>query len=389
MTGRDSSARIVLASAFLADYPQGGGLWSWFLQYLLGLRALGHEVFVLELLRSRGDRRLDDHFVRSYFDRLEGYGFQDSAALLLAEAEEPFSLESVTVHGLTASRVREVAESADLLWNLCGTVEPPLLSLFRRRVLIDADPGIYQLSALEWDMGVDEHEVLFTVGTNVGGADCEVPTLGRTWHAFRPFVHLPAWPVTPDPGPSAPFTSVTHWWNDESFEWNGGLVTASKREAYLPYLDLPRRTHRPFELAAHIHPDDTGERELLREHGWALEHPEKIAQTPELYRAYIQRSRAEFCCVKPVYAALKTGWFSDRSVGYLATGRPVLCEETRLSKEIPTGEGILTFSSEDQAVSAVAEIDAAFDTHARAARELAESLFDAESCLLDMVARSQ
>lgn len=192
MTGSDSSARIVLASAFLADYPQGGGHWSWFLQYLLGLRALGHEVFVLELLRSSGDPRLDDHFVRSFFERLEGYGCRANAALLLAEAEEPFSLESATVHGLPAGRVREIAESADLLWNLCGTVEPPLLSLFRRRVLIDTDPGIYQLSALEWDMGIDEHEVLFTVGANVGGADCEVPTLGRTWHAFRPFVHLPA-----------------------------------------------------------------------------------------------------------------------------------------------------------------------------------------------------
>jgi hypothetical protein len=348
-------------------------------------------VFVLELLSSTGDPRRDDSFVRSFFDRLGRYGFRDRAALLLGEADRPFSLDSVSVYGTTASRVEEVARSADFLWNLCGTVGQPLLSLFRRRVLIDTDPGIYQLSALQWDMGIDQHEVLFTVGTNVAGRDCEVPTLGRAWHIFRPFVHLPMWPAAPDPGASAPFTSVTQWrWDDEVFEWKDGLISTSKREAYLRYLDVPRLARRPFELAANIHPDDdTGDRELLQNHGWRLAHPERIAHTPELYRAYIERSRAEFVCVKPVYAALKTGWFSDRSVCYLATGRPVLCEETQLSAELPTGEGILTFSSPEEAVSATAEIDAAYAAHARAARDLAESLFDARTCLADMVARSR
>jgi hypothetical protein len=121
MTERDSCARIVLASGFLADYPQGGGHWSWFLQYLLGLRALGHEVFVLELLVSTGERRIDDYFVRSFFDRLEGYGFRDCAAVLLAEADQPFALDSVSVCGASVGRVRDIARNADLLWNLCGT----------------------------------------------------------------------------------------------------------------------------------------------------------------------------------------------------------------------------------------------------------------------------
>jgi hypothetical protein len=217
-----------------------------------------------------------------------------------------------------------------------------------------------------------------------------VPTLGREWHTFRPFVHLPAWPAVSDPGPASPFTSVTHWrWEDEVFEWNGGLISTSKREAYIRYLDVPRRAGRSFELAAHIHPeDDTGDRELLREHGWSLVHPEQIAGSPASYRAYIQRSRAEFACVKPVYSALRTGWLSDRSVCYLASGRPVLCEDTGLPAQIPTGEGLLTFSSLADAVAAVDEVDSRYNEHARAARELAETLFDARACLAEMVALS-
>jgi hypothetical protein len=391
MPGTDSAARIVIASGSVADYPQGGGHWSWFLQHLLGLHALGHDIFALELLVSTGDASTDSFFVRSFFERLETYGFRDRALLLLGDADRPFSLESSSLHGMSAARARELARSADLLWNLCGSVREPLLSIFRRRVLIDTDPGIYQLSALQWDMAVDEHDVRFTVGTNVGGSDCGVPTLGRTWRPFRPFVHLPAWPVMPDPGPGAPFTSVTHWrWDDEVFEWNGELTDTSKRQAYLRYIDLPSRAQRPFELAANIHPDDdTGDRELLRDHGWRLARPEDVAQTPESYRAYIQRSRAELACVKSIYSTLNTGWFSDRSVCYLASGRPVLCEETRLSDGIPTGDGLLTFSTPAEALAGVAEIDAAYPKHARAARQLAEDLFSAERCLEEMVTRSQ
>lgn len=389
MSKSSASTRIVLASSFLADYPCGGGHWTWFLQYLLGLDGLGLDVFLIELMSSSGNAHSDREMIDSFFARLDRYGFRGRAILLLTKDDQPVELETVSFHGSDLRCLRETIASADLLWNVCGALPASVSSLFRRRVLVDVDPGIYQLSALDWDMGLGEHEVLLTVGANVGTPNCEVPTLGRQWHAFRPFVHLPAWPVMPDPGVVAPFTSVTQWrWADEVFEWKGGLVSTSKREAYLRYIEVPMRSGRPLELAANIHPDDdTGDRELLQEHGWRLAQPEQIARTPELYRDYIRASRAEFACVKPIYSELRTGWISDRSVCYLATGRPVICEETGVADSIPTGEGMLTFSTPDEAVAIIAEVDAKYDQHARAARELAESFFDARRCLADMLAR--
>jgi hypothetical protein len=386
-----TATRIVLGTAFLADYPDGGGHWNWLLQYLLGLRALGHDVFLLDVLTSTGDQAADRRLIRRFFERLARYDLRSISAVLVHRPDkhrEP-SLEADAAHGRSTRELGELARSADLLWNVCGSLRGPLRSLFARRALIDTDPGIYQLSALEWDMGIQDHHVLFTVGSKVGDVDCEVPTLSRKWHRFRPFVHLPRWPASPLPSANAPFTSVTTWrWADEVFSWQGKDVNTSKREAYLRYRELPRQTGMRFKLAANIHPlDNTGDREMLTEAGWELVHPERVARTPTLYRRFIERSLGEFACCKPVYSLLKTGWFSDRSVCYLAAGRPVLCEETGFSDHLPTGRGLLSFASQAEAHHAVAAVRAEPELHSRAARELAEHYFDARTCLSEMLAR--
>ena len=351
----------------------------------------GHDVFVLDVLRSTGERSSDERRVKRFFQRLGRFGLRDHAAVLLhtTGANDRPALELDVLYGSDESRVLRIARSADLLWNLCGSLGPPLRRLFRRRVLIDTDPGVYQLSALQWDMGIDDHEVLLTVGTKINDADCEVPRLGRRWYPFRPFVHLPLWPVSELPAGRPPLTSVTTWrWGDEVFSWRGRELTTSKREAYLRYIDLPRQVGARFTLAANIHPlDQTGDRELLLDRGWSLVHPERVARTPLLYRRFIERSLAEFCCCKPIYSALRTGWFSDRSACYLAAGRPVLCEETGFSDHLPAGEGLLAFADEQEAAAAVREVAVAPGRHARAARLLAEEFFTAEQNLLAMLDR--
>jgi hypothetical protein len=314
---------------------------------------------------------------------------RDHAAVLVHTSGDdvPPALDSGVVYGADKARILEIAGSADLLWNLCGSLGPPLRRLFRRCVLIDTDPGVYQLSAVEWDMGIDDHEVLLTVGSKINDADCQVPRLGRRWHTFRPFVHLPLWPASDLPAGPPLLTSVTNWrWADEVFSWRGREVNTSKREAYLRYIDLPRQAGARFKLAANIHPlDQTGDRELLLEHGWVLVHPEDAARTPRLYRRFIERSVAELCCCKPIYTALRTGWFSDRSACYLAAGRPVLCEETGFSDHLPVGEGLLAFAGEQEAADAVRDLTAAPHRHARAARALAEEFFAAERNLRAML----
>jgi hypothetical protein len=371
----------------LAEYLEGGGYWWNRLQYLLGLTALGHDVYWLDLLESTGDALQDRRRVKSLVARLDEFGLANRAIVLLHDSPH-HEAQSFTLFNSSERRFEEIMRTADVLWNLCGAAKQPLLSMFRSRVLIDLGPGVYQLSALEWNMGLSDHDLFLTIGAKIGDPDCEVPTVGVDWRPMSPFVYLPAWRPAPDPGPQAPFTSITQWeWREL---WHGGRVLSrSKREAYLRYIDLPRRTGLPFELAANIDPaDDTGDRELLIGHDWRLVHPHEVVQTPAEYRRYIMRSRAEFLCPKPVYADMRTGWLSDRSVCYLATGRPVVCEDTGFGDRIPTGLGLLSFKTVDEATEAVAEVSGNYARHSAAARELAEEHFDSSKRLAEMVEMS-
>lgn len=378
--------RIVLAGGFLAAYPEGGGHWMAFLQYLLGLRALGHDVLWLEVLASSGDAARDAGRLAAFFGRMNDYGLDGRCAVLLQPAGvSEQSLDTAEAHGRSRLSLREFAHSADLVWNFAAALRPPLLSLFRRRVLVDLDPGHLQVSALTWDLALGAHDAFLTVGSNVHGADCSVPTLGVTWQPFVPFVHLPLWAPAPDPGPAAPFTSITQWtWEEVAL--GPRTISVSKRDAYLSYLTLPRCAGRSFELAVNLGPDDrTGDRELLLAHGWRLAHPHTVAASPSDYQRYIAASRGELGCPKPIHRALRTGWFSDRSACYLATGRPVLFEDTGLADRLPTGCGLVLFRDVDEAATGVAEIDADWARHSRAARRLAEDVLDARRCLPAML----
>jgi hypothetical protein len=378
--------RIVLAGGFLARYPEGGGLWTGFLQFLLGLRALGHDAWWIELLRASGDPLLDRRRIEGFFARMGEHGVGDRCALLLLpKGTEPPGLDTVEPYGLARTAVRELAESADLLWNFASAFRPPMLHMFRHRVLVDGDPGHLQMSALTVDVAIHEHDAFLTAGTKLHAPDCEVPTLGVRWRSFVPPLHLPLWAPTSDPGREAPFTSVTEWVWEELWV-NGRVLSVSKRAAYLRCLQIPARTGRPFELAANIHPDDsTGDRELLHEHGWRLVDPHRVAGSPAAYRDYLHGSRAELGCPKPIHRELRTGWFSDRSAGYLGSGRPVLFEDTGIGDRLPTGAGLVLFREPDEAVAAVHEIDRDWARHSRAARALAEEFLDARRCLPAML----
>jgi hypothetical protein len=377
--------RIVLGNGSIAQHPPGGGHWSWFLQFALGLRSLGHDVFWLELLRSTGDRERDRALIRNFFERIGAYGLAEDCSLALLPSPFVQDLATAEIFGATATRLDDAVRTADLLWSLSCAIREPLLSRFRRSVLIDGDPGHLQVSALTCDLEIDRHDVLLTVGAKINDADCEIPKLGLPWRTFMPFVHLPMWEFAPDPGFTAPFTSVTQWtW--EELPMGDRMLSASKRTAFLPYADLPRVSGRNFELAANIGPEDPAhDRERFTRGGWSLVEPHEVVATPEAYHDFIRRSRGELLCPKPVHRQLRTGWFSDRSVCYLASGRPVAAEETGFSDRIPVGRGLLAFDDLASAADAVRAIDADYAAHRRAARELACELFDARRCLAAMI----
>lgn len=336
----------------------------------------------VELLQSCGHRETDLQVIRDFFERLTVYDLSRNCAVLLFNRDpylEPF--EDGEAFGIDKKHLSTFFQSAELLLNFCCAFGQPLLSLFKRRALLDFDPGHLQLTVNTADLNVRDHEIFLTIGARINQPDSEIPTLGLEWRTFEPFVFLPMWPASPDPGPRAPFSSITQWtW--ELLPWQGRMLSASKRSAYLKYAELPLLTHRAFELAANIgEQDPANDRQYLRERGWNLVEPHQVASLPMLYQQYIQASRAEFACPKPIHVEMRTGWFSDRSVAYLASGRPVVAEDTGFSERFPTDSGLLAFRNVAEAAARVDEIDGDYQRHSRAAREIAETFFDSRKCL--------
>jgi hypothetical protein len=378
--------KIVLGSSRLAAYLQGGGHWSWYVQYLLGLRALGHDTFFLELLPKSHRPDIDDRCISVFFARMRRLGFGERCAVLLHDRGRPPLVSDECIYGIGTVSLKEIIRDADVLWNFHGSIPAPLLHDFKWKALLDVDPGLLQVSeALGWNGGIYEHDVLFTVGSKINDRDCEIPKLRDNWQPVFPCVHLPFWRVDPPRG-QASITSVTQWnWGDD-LPFNGRTLSSSKRDAYLRFLDLPKRCSTSFVLAANIPPNDvTGDRELLSEHRWTLVHPHQCIRTVAEYQRFIRDSIAEFGCAKSVYTALRTGWFSDRSAAYLASGRPVIVEDTGLGDHLPTGIGLLTFTTFDQAAGAVDELLRNYPRHQKAAREIAESYLSTEHVLAKMV----
>jgi hypothetical protein len=385
-----SKLRIMLATGSLAAYPQGGGIWAWVFQYVNGLRALGHNVFLLERFNRSGRLVHDERRLFIFRERLKRLGLADRWAVLATDQGQTIqSLEDFTIYGVSERALREEIRDADLLWNFARTLGPSLLSGFRRTVLLDGDPGVLQVSALAWDMQLEQHDVFFTAGTKINDADCEVPTLGLRWYPFLPPIHLPAWPAEGDPCPEAPITSITQWEWGEEFRLGDRILSDSKRQAYLRYLDLPCLCRTPLTLAANFHPrDPTREIEVLRRHGWNVVAPHRVVRNSDAYRDFIRASSGELGCAKPIFVDLKTGWFSERSATYLACGRPVVAENTGFPDHIETGLGLLTFSNPDEAAAALDNLMGNYPAHRKAARELAATYFSADRVLGRMVEAS-
>jgi hypothetical protein len=228
---------------------------------------------------------------------------------------------------------------------------------------------------LDVNLDIQYHDIFLTVGKRINAPDSIVPKLGQKWQTFDQLIYLPRWEMAPAPERSRPFTSITQWtW--EELHYRGRILSVSKRDAYLRYVALPQLTSCPMELAANIGTSDpAGDRDRLCANGWRLVDPGEVASSPERYHEYICGSRGEFVCPKPIHVELKTGWFSERSLAYLACGRPVIAEETGFSEWLPTGRGVLAFHNADTAAAAIAEVDGNYERHHSAAREIVEAYF--------------
>jgi len=361
----------ILFAGIIARYPFGGVTWC-SLMYLLGLRALGHEVFYIEdtgecvydpVLNTRAT---DPAYGTSYIHAaLEPFGLGDRWAFVNYDG---------SYHGRSAADVRAYAAGADLFVNLSGGswFWRDEYARIPRKIFIDSDPAFTQLAiakAEPWYVEFFQRfDHLFTFGANIGTPACAIPVGAFEWHHTWQPVTLDDW--RPAVAAGGHFTSVMTW-QIESFADVGG----NKDQEFIKYIDLPSRTAQPFELAIN------GPQQLLREHGWRTVDAMQVSRTPGDYRTFIHGSRAEFGVAKHTYVASRSGWFSDRTECYLASGRPALVQDTGWTAHLPAGSGLLAFSSVEEALAGIERINSDYDRHARAALELAYEHFDARAVL--------
>ena len=359
--------RIVL-SGMLAGVPgQGGASWA-VLQFLLGLRRLGHEVLFVEPAAA-------DPHARAYFEALvDRFGLHGSAALL-----DPATGESI---GVPRAALLEFACGADLLLNISGLLaDEELLGAIGVRAFVDLDPAFTQLwhHADGIDMGFDRHNRFVTIGGRIGAADCPVPTCGRDWITTLQPIVIEHWPVS-DRIERHALTTVGHWRAYGSIEQDGVLY-GQKAHTLRTLFELPQRSSARFALALGIHRDERRDLAALEQHGWELVDPAGVAGTPDAYGAFVRGSWAEFGLAKSGYATARCGWFSDRSVCYLASGRPVLAFDTGFAADVPTGDGLLAFSTVDEAAAGIESLRGEYQRHRRGARALAEDVFESDRVL--------
>lgn len=362
--------RIVFAG-IIARYPFGGVTWC-SLMYLLGLRALGHEVFYLEDTGEcvydpvQNTRAIDPSYGTRYINAaLEPFGLNESWTFVNYDG---------TYHGRSREDLEAYCASADLFINLSGGAWfwRDEYTRIPRKVFIDSDPVFTQLAiakAEPWYVEFfQQFDRLFTFGANIGTPASPVPTGAFTWLKTWQPVTIGDWQN--DIVPRDRFTTVMTW-QIESFADVGG----NKDQEFLKYLDLPKRTSQKLELAIN------GPQSLLRDHGWDTVDAMAASRTLWDYRDFVQHSKAEFGVAKHTYVANHSGWFSDRTECYLAAGRPALVQDTGWTAHVPAGEGLLAFTTVEEALAGIDAINRDWPRHAARASEIAREHFDARVVL--------
>jgi len=362
----------IIVAGIIARYPFGGVTWC-SLMYLLGLRALGHEVLYIEDTGecvydpTQNSISTDPSYGTRYIQAaLEPYGLGDRWSFVNYDG---------THHGLSHEAVRAFCADAELFVNLSGGswFWRDEYARIPRKVFIDTDPVFTQLALAKGEPWyVDffhRFDRLFTFGANIGTPACDVPVGDFTWlHTWQPVV-TELW-RTDAPPTRDRFTTVMTW-RTESFT----DVDGHKDQELLRLIDLPSRTRARFELAVN------GPMELLAAHGWSPVPAMEISRTPEAYRAFVQGSKAEFGVAKHAYVSSRSGWFSDRTECYLAAGRPAVVQDTGWSAHLPSGMGLLAFTDADEALEGLERVECDYVAHARCAAEIGRECFEASRVL--------
>lgn len=370
-------ARIIVGS-YVVRFPVGGYL-SWTLQWLWGFKRLGHDVYLVEkaaypdaCFNPMTRMSSDDctYGVAVLRDFLARYGLEDRWCFVDAAG---------AYHGLSRKRIEQLFQGADLFIDMgshgtwveeaagCGL-----------RVYIDGEPGFRQMlwcKLLEEGKQLPEYDRYYTVGANIGTIASAAPTANLAWRSIFDPVIVDLYTCEPAPK-EAPFTTVMSWQAHAPLEFDG-KVYGQKDVEFMNFVELPRLSRVPMEIAV------SGKAPIKRliECGWRVRDSIEVTLTFDAWKNYIAMSRGEFSVCKNVFVATNSGFFSDRSAAYLASGRPVVMQDTGFSRHLPCGSGLFAVRTADEASAAIDLIAADYTRHARVAREIACEYLEASRVL--------
>ena len=355
---------------------------------MLGLLRLGQYAIWLELLPATADRAADEACIDNFQRQLRAHGLGGRYCLLYQDpASQEHNLESFRCIGLSKRKLREHLAGPNIILNLAYSLHPPFLLEFERRIFCDLDPSeiFYWMTKLE--MGQSSHHEFWTIGLNVHASDCKMPKSKLPRQTFYPLVDTRLLRAQPRRISARPkFTTIGQWYWGGGVEVNGEFPDLSKKHAFAPYLDLPARVPEArWELAMNLAPDDP-ERARLSSLGWELAAPHDIARTPARYRRYLASAVGEFTAIKGVDVSWKTGWVSDRAAAFLASGRPVITEETGAAKYLPRESGFFFIESAETAAEAARVVLADEPRLSQVARDCAVEVFDSAKNLRKILA---
>src|SRR5205809_1014025 len=369
---------VVLSPFSVINFSEGGGHFWVYMQYAQGLLGSGCDVYWMEAFRSRGSRELDELMLAPFRARMERYGLGDKLILYPSDDAKIADGLPKGYMGLARSEAEAIFERADLLLNFHYAIAPKLLARFRRTALVDIDPGLLQFWISRGQLSVPRHDLYFTTGETVGTPAARFPDCGLKWIHIHPPVCLECWPFFFEQRAEA-FSTVSNWDSDDWIVDKEETYENTKRVAFLEFADLPRLTSQPLELALFMKTEkDVQDRKDLEQRGWRIRHSRDVAGTPEAYQAYIRSSRGEFSCAKRSCLKFQNAWVSDRTLCYLASGKPVVVQHTGPSSRLPDGDGMFRFSTLKEAARAFSAINNDYEKHCRAARQIAEALFNAK-----------
>ncbi len=377
--------RVIVSSVFSRTrYAELPGDRDARMAFAVGFRALGHDVFVVEEVEE--GQCLDSSGQIVPFDEWRGrdrflatmreYGFADRCCL-------DYRGGQATV-GMSRHALRGAASGADLLLAVGGRLRnPELLEAAGHRAYVDINPGKTQVYAFEYDVdyGLSAFDSHFSVGLAIGQPQCPLPTGGFQWHPLVMPVVLDRW--RPNAASGRAFTSITSWNRKHDFDFQG-VASGDKVEQWLRFVDLPNRTGQSMEIVLPVREISARDLGLLTASGWLVRNGER-QETLNDYVQLLSSSKAEFSVANGRYVKFRTGWFSDRTSRYMATGRPVLVQSTGIEHLLPVGRGLLTFRTIEEAVSGIDEINSDHAGHSSAALEIAREFSASDRVLAGLL----